>query len=86
MKNPAAGGAAGLDKTSLPGGIDGPFNAPEIASSQKNILLEAIKALSAEEIFADTIENIPLMLAASGWRSTAAMLMLRPGVPRKVTF
>jgi hypothetical protein len=37
-------------------------------------LLEAITALSAEEICADTLENIPLMLAASGWRSTAALL------------
>ena len=40
----------------------------------ENLLLEAIKALSAEEICADTLENIPLMLAASGWRSTAALL------------
>jgi hypothetical protein len=37
-------------------------------------LLEAIKALSAEEIRAGTLENIPLTLAASGWRSTAALL------------
>src|ERR1700730_2793085 len=72
MKNPAAGGAAGLDKTSLPN--DGPSNAPKIAPAQENLLLEAIKALSAEEICADTLENIPLMLAASGWRSTAALL------------
>src|ERR1700730_5294657 len=72
MKNPAAGGAAGLDKTSLPN--DGPSNAPKIAPAQENLLLEAIKALSAEEIRADMLENIPLMLAASGWRSTAALL------------
>ena len=38
-------------------------------------MLEAIKALSAEEIRADTLENVPLMLAASGWRSTAALLV-----------
>jgi hypothetical protein len=42
--------------------------------TQDNLLLEAIKALSAEEICADTLENIPLMLAASGWRSTAILL------------
>jgi hypothetical protein len=33
-KNPAAGGAAGLDKTSLPGGIDCPSNAPKTAPAQ----------------------------------------------------
>jgi hypothetical protein len=39
MKNPAAGGATGLDKTSsLPGGIDDPSNAPEIATAQAEIL------------------------------------------------
>jgi hypothetical protein len=74
MKNPTAGGTAGLENASLPGRIDGHSNAPEIAPAQENLLLEAIKALSAEEICADTLENIPLMLAASGWRSAAAML------------
>jgi hypothetical protein len=75
MKNPTAGGAAGLENASLPGGIDGHSSAPEIAPAQENLLLEAIKALSAEEICADTLENIPLMLAVSGWRSAAALLV-----------
>ena len=54
MKNPTAGGAAGLDKTSLPGRNDGPSNAPEIAPSQAEILRNpaavaaAIKDLTAE--------------------------------------
>jgi hypothetical protein len=73
MEDPAAGGAAGLDKTSLPGGIDDPSNAPTTAPAQENLLL-AIKTLAAEEIRAGTLENIPLTLAASGWRSTAALL------------
>jgi hypothetical protein len=53
-KNPAAGGAAGLDKTSLPGGIDCPSNAPEIALSQAQIernpcaVAAVIKDLNAE--------------------------------------
>jgi hypothetical protein len=34
MKNPPAGGADGLVKTSLPGGNDCPSNAPEIAPAQ----------------------------------------------------
>ena len=74
MKNPAAGSAAGPKNASLPGGIDCPSNAPEIAPAQENLLLEAIKALSAQEICADTLENIPLMLAPSGWRVAAALL------------
>jgi hypothetical protein len=74
-KNPTAGGAAGLEKASLPGGIDCRSNAPEIAPAQENLLLEAIKALSAEEICADTLENIPLVLAVSGWRAAAALLV-----------
>jgi hypothetical protein len=57
------------------GGVDGSERAPKTAPAQENLLLEAIKALSAEEICADTLENIPLTLAASGWRSTAALLM-----------
>ena len=59
---------------SFPGGIDGHSNAPEIAPAQSDFLLQAIKALSAEEIRADTFENIHLTLAASGWRVTAALL------------
>ena len=74
-KNPAAGGATGLENASLPGGIDCPSNAPKTAPAQENLLLEAIKALSAEEIRADMLENVPLTLAASGWRSTAALLV-----------
>jgi hypothetical protein len=34
MKNPTAGGAVGLENASLPGGIDCPSNAPEIAPAQ----------------------------------------------------
>ena len=79
MENPTAWGAAGLENASLPGGIDGHSSAPEIAPAQENLLLEAIKALSAAEICADTLENIPLMLAASGWRSAATMLMHAAG-------
>jgi hypothetical protein len=74
MKNPTVGGAAGFDKTSLPDGIDDP-SAPKIAPAQSDFLLEAIKTLAAEEIRAGTLENIPLTLAASGWRSTAALLV-----------
>jgi hypothetical protein len=44
------------------------------APAPDNILLAAITALSAEEIRADVLENIPLTLAVSGWRSTAALL------------
>jgi hypothetical protein len=73
MKNPPAGGAGGLDKTSLPDGNDCLSNVPEIAPAQENLLLEAIKALCAEEIRADTLENIPLAITASGWRSTATL-------------
>jgi hypothetical protein len=36
MKNPTAGGAAGFDKTSLPGGND-ESSAPKIASAQAQI-------------------------------------------------
>jgi hypothetical protein len=59
---------------SFPGGIDGHSNAPEIAPAQSDFLLEAIKTLAADEIRAGTLENIPLTLAISGWRSTAALL------------
>jgi hypothetical protein len=38
MKSPTAGGAAGLDKTSLPGGNDGASNAPEIAPARAKFL------------------------------------------------
>jgi hypothetical protein len=78
-KNPTAAGAAGLENASLPGGIDGHSNAPEIAPTQENLLLRAIKALSAEEIRADVLDNIPLTLAVSGWRSTAALLVHAAG-------
>jgi hypothetical protein len=37
MKNPTAGGAAGFDKTSLPGGNDETSSAPKIASAQAQI-------------------------------------------------
>jgi hypothetical protein len=38
MKNPTAGGAAGLDKTSLPGRNDEPPSAPNSAPNQAEIL------------------------------------------------
>ena len=63
-------GVAGLADSSFPGGNVRPNSAP----NQVYLLLEAIKALSAEEIRTDTIENVPRTLAASGWRSTAALL------------
>jgi hypothetical protein len=72
-KNPPAGGADGSIELSSYGGVDCSESAPEIAPAQADFLLAAIKALSAEEIRAD-LENIPLTLAASGWRSTAALL------------
>ena len=73
-KGPPPGhGGDPLELSSL-GGVDGSESAPKTAPAQENLLLEAIKALSAEEICADTLENIPLALAASGWRSTAALL------------
>jgi hypothetical protein len=37
MKNPTAGGAAGHENASLPSGIDGHSNAPEIAPAQAQI-------------------------------------------------
>ncbi len=73
-KGPATGGRADPLELSSLGGVDGSESAPKTAPAQENLLLEAIKALSAAEICADTLENIPLMLAASGWRSTAALL------------
>jgi hypothetical protein len=51
---PAAGGAAGLDKTSsLPGGIDGPSNGPKTAPAQDKFrnpraVAAVIKDLNAE--------------------------------------
>ena len=53
-KNPTAGGAAGVDNASLPGGNDCPSNAPEIAPAQAQIernpraVTAAIKDLTAE--------------------------------------
>ena len=73
-KGPPPGGEGGPLELSSLGGVDSSESAPKTAPAQENLLLEAIKALSAEEIRADMLENIPLMLAASGWRSTAALL------------
>ncbi len=73
VEAPDSPGSDPLELSSY-GGVDGSESAPKTAPAQENLLLEAIKALSAEEICADTLENIPLMLAASGWRSTAALL------------
>jgi hypothetical protein len=67
-KGPPPGHRRGPLEGQLLAGVDGSEGA------QENLLLEAIKALSAEEICANTLENIPLTLAASGWRSTAALL------------
>jgi hypothetical protein len=72
-KGPAPGGRADpLELSSY--GVDLQANIPKQAPAQENLLLEAIKALAAAEICAGALENIPLMLAASGWRSTAALL------------
>ena len=71
--SPPEHGGDPLELSSL-GGVDGSDSAPKTAPAQENLLLEAIKALSAEEIRADTFENIHLTLAASGWRVTAALL------------
>jgi hypothetical protein len=73
-KGPPPGHGGGPLELSSCGGIDCSESAPKTAPAQENLLL-AIKALSAEEIRADTLENIPLTLAASGWRSTAALLV-----------
>jgi hypothetical protein len=73
-KGPPPGHGGGPLELSSYGGVDCSESAPKNAPAQENLLLEAIKALSAEEICADTLENIPLMLAASGWRSTATLL------------
>jgi len=73
-KGPAPGGRADPLELSSYGSVDCSESAPKTAPAQENLLLEAIKTLCAEEICADTLENIPLTLAASGWRSTAAML------------
>jgi hypothetical protein len=71
---PPEHGGDPLELSSL-GSVDSSDSAPKTAPAQENLLLEAIKALSAEEIRADTLENVPLTLAASGWRSTAALLV-----------
>jgi hypothetical protein len=78
-KNPPAGGADGPLELSSYGGVDCSESAPEIAPAQADFLLAAIKTLAAEEILAGALENIPLTLAASGWRSTAALLMHAAG-------
>jgi hypothetical protein len=64
-ENPTAGGAAGLDKTSLPGGNDCPSNAPETAPAQ-------IKFQDPAETEFDG--DIALALTASGWRAAACLL------------
>src|ERR1700730_4032955 len=63
MKSPTAGGAAGLDKTSsLPGGIDCPSNAPEIAPAQIKFAASAAEiscaSLRADELRAYLIRQI----------------------------
>jgi hypothetical protein len=71
------GGDRGALEMSFPG--ESHFNAPKTAPAQSDFLLAAIKTLAADEIRADTLENIPLTLAVSGWRSTAALLTLAAG-------
>ena len=73
-KGPAPGGRADPLELSSLGGVDYSKSAPKTSPAQADFLLAAIKALAAEEIRAETRENIPLILAASGWRSTAALL------------
>ena len=73
-KGPPPGGEGSPLELSSLGGVDGSESAQKTAPAQENLLLEAIKALSAEEIRADTLENVPRTLAASGWRSAAALL------------
>jgi hypothetical protein len=73
-KAPPPGGDGGALESSFPGRNDYPSIAPKTAPTQENLLLQAIKALSAAEIRADTLENVPRTLAASGWRSAAALL------------
>jgi hypothetical protein len=73
-KGPHPGHGGGPLESQLLAGVDSSESAPKTAPAQENLLLEAIKALSAQEICAGTLENIPLILAASGWRSTAALL------------
>ena len=78
-KNPPAGGADGPLECQLLAGVDGSESAPKTAPAQENLLLATLKTLSAEEIRADTLENIPLTIAASGWRSTAHLLVHAAG-------
>jgi hypothetical protein len=66
------GGDRGALEKSFPG--ESHFNAPKTAPAQSDFLLAAIKTMAAEEIRAGTLENIPLTLAVSGWRATAALL------------
>ena len=63
-----------LEKLSSLGGVDGSESAPKTAPAQENLLREALKALAAEEICADTLENIQRAIIAAGWRATAALL------------
>jgi hypothetical protein len=67
-------GNDGLSGTTSSAGFDNSESAPKTAPAQENLLL-AIKALAAEEIRADALENIQIMLAASGWCSAAALLV-----------
>jgi hypothetical protein len=69
---PRWGSADGPEAISLEGNASNV--GPNADPAQENLLLETIKALAAAEICAGALENIPLMLAASGWRSTAALL------------
>jgi hypothetical protein len=73
-RGPPPGVEGGPLECQLLAGVDGSESASKTAPAQENLLLEAIKARAAAEICADTLENIPLALAASGWRSTAALL------------
>jgi hypothetical protein len=75
VKGPPPGGEGGPIECQFPGGNDEVQDgAPNSAPNQADILLAALKALCAEEICADTLEDNLLALTASGWRSTAALL------------
>jgi len=74
-EGPPPGGEGGPIECQFPGGNDEVQDgAPNSAPNQADILLAALKALCAEEICADTLEDNLLALTASGWRSTAALL------------
>ena len=69
MKSPVAGGAAGLDKTSFPGGIDCLSNAPEIATAQAQIE-RAPHLQLAPPAPAGPPRRLAVCVSARRWRAT----------------